>query len=236
MKDKMVEIENTKTTEPSKSETAFDRVLSRHIPSQVRRKGDKTRKDNLPQGIDRFNPLSDQYLQYFRDVEARNKKSTSTSSIQAGRGRGGSVLGRGSGRRGVVARGGSRSGPVGRGGTGGGPLGRGGTGSGPLGRGGTGGGPLGHGGSRGGGGGGALRGRAATAIKRGEYFDFLEHVTNSAENTAGGAGQVLERRPSMVLVTGVPSNTDKEELLTHFRKYGEVADTADQVSGDPVRW
>ena len=36
----------------------------------------------------------------------------------------------------------------------------------------------------------------------------------------------------MVLVTGVPSNTDREELLTHFRKYGEVADTADQVSGD----
>merc|ERR1712079_854591 len=33
---------------------------------------------------------------------------------------------------------------------------------------------------------------------------------------------------SMVLVTGVPSNTDREELLTHFRKYGEVADTADQ--------
>ena len=105
-----------------------------------------------------------------------------------------------------------------------------------MGRGGTGGGPLGHGGSRGGGGGGALRGRAATAIKRGEYFDFLEHVTNSADNTAGGAGQVLERRPSMVLVTGVPSNTDREELLTHFRKYGEVADTADQVSGDTVRW
>ena len=47
---------------------------------------------------------------------------------------------------------------------------------------------------------------------------------------------MLERRPSMVLVTGVPSNTDKEELLTHFRKYGEVADTADQVSGDTVRW
>ena len=213
MKDKM-EIEDKKSTEPSKSETAFDRVLARHIPSQVRRKGDKTRKDNLPQGIDRFNPLSDQYLQYFRDVEARNKKSTCASSIQGGRGRGRSVLGRGSGRSGVLARGGSRSGPVGRGGTGGGSLG--------------------HGGSRGGGG--ALRGRAATAIKRGEYFDFLEHVTNSAENTAGGAGQVLERQPSMVLVTGVPSNTDREELLTHFRKYGEVADTADQVSGDTVRW
>ena len=224
MKDKMVEIEDTKSTESSKSETAFDRVLARHIPSQVRRKGDKTRKDTLPQGIDRFNPLSDQYLQYFRDVEARNKKSTSTSSIQAGRGRGRSVLGRGSGRSGPVARGGSRSRPVGRGGTGGGPLGRGG----------TGGGPLGHGGSRGGGG--ALRGRAATAIKRGEYFDFLEHVTNSADNTAGGAEKVLERRPSMVLVTGVPSNTDREDLLTHFRKYGEVADTADQVSGDTVRW
>ena len=214
MKDKMVEIENTKTTEPSKSETAFDRVLARHIPSQVRRKGDKTRKDNLPQGIDRFNPLSDQYLQYFRDVEARNKKSTCASSIQGGRGRGRSVLGRGSGRSGVLARGGSRSGPLGRGGTGGRALG--------------------HGGSRGGGG--ALRGRAATAIKRGEYFDFLEHVTNSADNTAGGAEKVLERRPSMVLVTGVPSNTDREELLTHFRKYGEVADTADQVSGDTVRW
>ena len=103
-----------------------------------------------------------------------------------------------------------------------------------MGWGGTGGRALGHGGSRGGGG--ALRGRAATAIKRGEYFDFLEHVTNSAENTAGGAEKVLERRPSMVLVTGVPSNTDREELLTHFRKYGEVADTADQVSGDTVRW
>ena len=210
MKDQM----DKKSTEPFKSETAFDKVLARHIPSQVRRKGDKTRKDNLPQGIDRFNPLSDQYLQYFRDVEARNKKSTCASSIQGGRGRGRSVLGRGSGRSGVLARGGSRSGPLGRGGTGGRALG--------------------HGGSRGGGG--ALRGRAATAIKRGEYFDFLEHVTNSAENTAGGAGQVLERRPSMVLVTGVPSNTDKEELLTHFRKYGEVADTADQVSGDTVRW
>ena len=211
MKDKMVEIEDTKSTESSKSETAFDRVLARHIPSQVRRKGDKTRKDTLPQGIDRFNPLSDQYLQYFRDVEARNKKSTSTSSIQAGRGRGRSVLGRGSGRSGPVARGGSRSRPVGRGGTGCGPLGRGGTGGGPLGRGGTGGGPLGHGGSRGGGG--ALRGRAATAIKRGEYFDFLEHVTNSADNTAGGAEKVLERRPSMVLVTGL------DELLVHTKTH-----------------
>ena len=214
MKDQMVEIEDKKSTEPSKSETAFDKVLARHIPSQVRRKGDKTRKDNLPQGIDRFNPLSDQYLQYFRDVEARNKKSTCASSMQGGRGRGRSVLGRGSGGSGVLARGGSKSGPLRHGGTGGGPLG--------------------HGGSRGGGG--ALRGRAATAIKRGEHFDFLEHVTNSADNTAGGAEKVLERRPSMVLVTGVPSNTDREELLTHFRKYGEVADTADQVSGDTVRW
>ena len=226
MKDQMVEIEDKKSTEPSKSETAFDKVLARHIPSQVRRKGDKTRKDNLPQGIDRFNPLSDQYLQYFRDVEARNKKSTCASSMQGGRGRGRSVLGRGSGGSGVLARGGSKSGPLRHGGTGGGPLGHGGT----VGR------ALGHGGSRGGDGGGALRGRAATAIKRGEYFDFLEHVTNSADNTAGGAEKVLERRPSMVLVTGVPSNTDREDLLTHFRKYGEVADTADQVSGDTVRW
>ena len=120
---------------------------------------------------------------------------------------------------------------MGHGGTVGRALGHGGTGGGPLGHGGTVGRALGHGGSRGGGGGGA-----ATAIKRGEHFDFLEHVTNSADNTAGGAEKVLERRPSMVLVTGVPSNTDREELLTHFRKYGEVADTADQVSGDTVRW
>merc|ERR1712079_262249 len=114
----MVEIEDTKSTESSKSETAFDRVLARHIPSQVRRKGDKTRKDTLPQGIDRFNPLSDQYLQYFRDVEARNKKSTCASSMQGGRGRGRSVLGRGSGGSGVLARGGSKSGPLRHGGTG----------------------------------------------------------------------------------------------------------------------
>ena len=203
MKDQMVEIEDKKSTEPSKSETAFDKVLARHIPSQVRRKGDKTRKDNLPQGIDRFNPLSDQYLQYFRDVEARNKKSTCASSMQGGRGRGRSVLGRGSGGSGVLARGGSKSGPLRHGGTGGGPLGHGGT----VGR------ALGHGGSRGGGGGGALRGRAATAIKRGEYFDFLEHVTNSADNTAGGAEKVLERRPSMVLVTGL------DELLVHTKTH-----------------
>ena len=44
----------------------------------------------------------------------------------------------------------------------------------------------------------------------------------------GGANR-LDRRPGSVMVTGYPEATDREELVGHFRKFGEIVEVIDQV-------
>ena len=39
----------------------------------------------------------------------------------------------------------------------------------------------------------------------------------------------LDRRPGSVLVTGYKEDTDREELVGHFRKFGEIVEVIDQV-------
>ena len=44
----------------------------------------------------------------------------------------------------------------------------------------------------------------------------------------GGASR-LDRRPGSVMVTGYGEDTDREELVGHFRKFGEIVEVIDQV-------
>ena len=44
----------------------------------------------------------------------------------------------------------------------------------------------------------------------------------------GGANR-LDRRPGSVMVTGYAEDTDREELVGHFRKFGEIVEVIDQV-------
>ena len=44
----------------------------------------------------------------------------------------------------------------------------------------------------------------------------------------GGASR-LDRRPGSVMVTGYTEDTDREELVGHFRKFGEIVEVIDQV-------
>ena len=44
----------------------------------------------------------------------------------------------------------------------------------------------------------------------------------------GGASR-LDRRPGSVMVTGYSEDTDREELVGHFRKFGEIVEVIDQV-------
>ena len=40
----------------------------------------------------------------------------------------------------------------------------------------------------------------------------------------------LDRRPSMVLVSGYPEDVNMEDMVCHFRKFGEILETVTQVN------
>lgn len=43
----------------------------------------------------------------------------------------------------------------------------------------------------------------------------------------------LDRRPTSVLVAGFDQE-DKEEIMKHFTKFGEIADSVEDEVGDPL--
>ena len=51
---------------------------------------------------------------------------------------------------------------------------------------------------------------------------------------AEGRANRLDRRPGSVLVTGHAEDTDREELVSHFRKFGEIVEVIDQVETSRV--
>ena len=43
---------------------------------------------------------------------------------------------------------------------------------------------------------------------------------------ADAGSKVFDRRPSMILVTGYPDNCNKDDLISHFRKFGDILETS----------
>ena len=60
------------------------------------------------------------------------------------------------------------------------------------------------------------------------YLTFSYKNISSGGVGADGASKI-DRRPSMILVTGYPDDCNKEELVSHFRKFGEVTESLEQV-------
>ena len=67
-----------------------------------------------------------------------------------------------------------------------------------------------------------MRGRGGGGRGRGA-------VSGGAVGGDGAGTSKIDRRPSMILVTGYPEDCNKEELISHFRKFGEVTESVEQV-------
>ena len=80
----------------------------------------------------------------------------------------------------------------------------------------------------------APRGRGKIARGRGRGGVTSVRGRGAPRGGRGGLGgesgaSRLDRRPGSVLVTGYKEDTDREELVGHFRKFGEIVEVIDQV-------
>merc|ERR1719270_3254556 len=85
----------------------------------------------------------------------------------------------------------------------------------------------------------APRGRGKIVRGRGRGFPAGGRGGGAVRGRGGGGGRgrggiggdgasKIDRRPSMILVTRYPDDCNKEELVSHFRKFGEVTESLEQ--------
>ena len=72
------------------------------------------------------------------------------------------------------------------------------------------------------------RGRGGVTSIRGRGRGGARGGRGGGVAELGGANR-LDRRPGSVMVTGYPEAMDREELVGHFRKFGEIVEVIDQV-------
>lgn len=72
------------------------------------------------------------------------------------------------------------------------------------------------------------RGRGGVTSVRGRGRGGARGGRGGGVTEVGGASR-LDRRPGAVVVTGFAEDTDREELVGHFRKFGEIVEVIHQV-------